>query len=278
MGFLQELRIRLVIALRQIGFIPTYQWLKLELDRSGRKKSFKPEPIAEGAHVLVVCAYYEHPEWVRDMVASIQAQTFKEWTLVIMDDCSPNHPIGEALSGIDLSHRIIMLKAEQNQGAYACRNAAIAEANKRDLPWTHVTFIDPDDIAYPDWLEHGLECIGSRQGVVRVILERWDERLRKMKRRALSHAQSLWTKEVWIQLGGFAEVRVAGDTELLLRAKYASPAVNVFKGIKPAQKCRIHSGNASQTSLIERKKWLLQRESKLQLSRGILGKKRAGQR
>lgn len=278
MGFLQELRIRLVIALRQMGFIPTYQWLKLELDRSGRRKSFKPEPITEGAHVLVVCAYYEHPEWVRDMVASIQAQTFKEWTLVIMDDCSPNHPIGEALSGIALNHRTIMLKAEQNQGAYACRNAAIAEANKRDLRWTHVTFIDPDDIAYPDWLEHGLECIGSQQGVVRVILERWDEGLRKMKRRALSHAQSLWTKEVWVQLGGFAEVRVAGDTELLLRAKYASPEVNVFKGIKPAQKCRIHSGNASQTSLIERKKWLLQRESKLQLSRGILGKKRAGQR
>lgn len=266
MGLLQELRIRLVIALRQIGVIPAYQWLKLELDRSSRKKGFKPEPIAEGAHVLVVCAYYEHPDWVRDMVASIQAQTFKEWTLVIMDDCSPNHPIGEALSGIDFSHRIIALKAEQNQGAYACRNAVIAEVNKRDIPWTHVTFIDPDDIACPDWLEHALECIGPHRGVVRVILERWDEGLRKMKRRVLSHAPSMWTKEVWSQLGGFAEVRVAGDTELLLRAKYAHPTVKVFKGIKPAQKCRIHDGNASQTSLKERKKWLLKREQELRES------------
>ena len=264
MRLLQELRIRLVIAFRQIGVIPAYQWLKLEFDRSGRKKSFKPEPIAEGAHVLVICAYYEHPEWVSDMVASIQAQTFKEWTLVIMDDCSPNHPIGEALAGIALSHRIIVQKAEQNHGAYACRNAAIAEANERDIPWTHVTFIDPDDIAYPDWLEHALECIGSHEGVVRVILERWDEGLRKMKRRVLSHAPSMWTKEVWSQLGGFAEVRVAGDTELLLRAKYAHPIVKVFKGIKPAQKCRIHQGNASQTSLIERKKWLIEQQRIIQ--------------
>ena len=264
MGMLQELRIRLVIALRKIGLIPTYQWLKLELDRSGRKKNFKPEPIAEEAHVLVVCAYYEHPEWVRDMVASIQAQTFNEWTLVIMDDCSPNHPIGEALSGIALNHRIIVLTAEQNQGAYACRNAAIAEAKERDIPWTHVTFIDPDDIAYPDWLEHALECIGYHQGVVRVILERWDEGLRRMKRRVLSHAPSMWTKEVWSQLGGFAEVRVAGDTELLLRAKFGHPPVKVFKGIKPAQKCRIHSGNASQTSLIERKKWLIEQQQIIQ--------------
>ena len=264
MGLLQELRIRLVIALRQIGVIPAYQWLKLEFDRGGRKKSFKPEPIAEGAHVLVICAYYEHPEWVRDMVASIQAQTFKEWTLVVMDDCSPNHPIGEALAGITLSHRIIAQKAEQNHGAYACRNAAIAEANERDIPWTHVTFIDPDDIAYPDWLEHALECIGPHEGVVRVILERWDEGLRKMKRRVLSHAPSMWTKEVWSQLGGFAEVRVAGDTELLLRAKYAHPTVKVFKGIKPAQKCRIHQGNASQKSLVERKKWLIEQQRIIQ--------------
>lgn len=263
MSIFQELRIRLVIALRQIGVIPTYQWLKLEIERARRKKMFVPKPILINTHVLVVCAYYEHPEWVRDMVASIHAQTFKEWTLVIMDDCSPNHPLSEALSGIDLNHRIITLTAEQNQGAYACRNAVIAEANALEIPWTHVTFIDPDDVAYPDWLEQALECIGSHQGVVRVILERWDEGLRKMKRRALSHAPSMWTKEVWSQLGGFAEVRVAGDTELLLRAKYARPTVKVFKGIKPAQKCRIHSGNASQTSLIERKKWLLQQQQVL---------------
>ena len=47
MGLFQELRIRLVIALRQIGLIPTYQWLKLELDRNGRKKNFKPEKLDE---------------------------------------------------------------------------------------------------------------------------------------------------------------------------------------------------------------------------------------
>ena len=263
MRLLQEVRIRLVIALRQIGIIPLIQWAKLEWGRRSRSKHFQPKPIVEGSHVLLVCAYYEHPEWVLDMIASVEAQSFKEWTLVIMDDCSPNYPIGEALSGINLSHRIIALKAEQNQGAYACRNAAIAEANRRNFPWTHVTFIDPDDIAYPDWLEHGLECIGPHQGVVRVILERWDEGLRKMKHRVLSHAPSMWTKEVWSQLGGFAEVRVAGDTELLLRAKFARPTVKVFKGIKPAQKCRIHSGNASQTSLIERKKWLLQQQQAL---------------
>lgn len=263
MSLVQEIRIRLVITLRQIGFIPLAQWLRLEWDRRSRKKSFEPKRVTEDTHVLIVCAYYEHPEWVLDMIESVKAQTFKAWTLIIMDDCSLNYPIDQALSGIDLGNRIIALKAKMNQGAYVCRNASIAEANEREIPWTHVTFIDPDDIAYPDWLEHGLECIGSHQGVVRVILERWDEGLQSMKRRVLSHAPSMWTKEVWSQLGGFAEVRVAGDTELLLRAQYAHPPVEFFKGVRPAQKCRIHSGNASKTSLIERKRWLIERREQL---------------
>lgn len=262
MSLLQEVRIRLVIALRQIGIIPLIQWAKLEWGRRSRNKHFQPKPIVEGSHVLLVCAYYEHPEWVLDMIASVEAQSFKEWTLVIIDDCSPNHPIDQVLSGIDLDSRIILLRAERNQGAYACRNAVIAEANERDIPWTHVTFIDPDDMAYPDWLEHALQCIGADQGVVRVILERWDEKLKSMKRRTLSHAQSMWTKGEWNRLGGFAEVRVAADTELLLRAEHANPVVQQFVGIKAAQRCRIHRGNASQTSLVERKKWIIHQAAK----------------
>lgn len=260
MGVFKEIRIRIVIALRLAGVIPLLQWAKLERDRKKRKKLHTPKRIPEDTHVLVVCAYYEHPEWVKEMVASVQAQTFSTWTLVIGDDCSAKHPLEKSLSTLHLGDNIISFETAENQGAYACRNEAIAKANEMHIPWTHVTFIDPDDLAYANWLEHTLECIGGDQGLVRVILERWDERLRNMKRRVLSHCPTMWTRTVWEQLGGFTNVRVGADTELLLRAEYANPAVSVFKGIKLAQKCRIHGGNASQTSLVQRKKWLIERE------------------
>lgn len=269
MRIMQELRIRIVIALRLAGVIPMLQWVKLEQDRKKRKKSFIPKPVPKDTHVLVVCAYYEHPEWVVEMIQSIQAQTFSNWTLVIGDDCSPKHPLQKSLSALHLGDNIISFKAAENQGAYACRNAAILKANEREIPWTHVTFIDPDDVAYEDWLQHALECTGGDEGVVRVILERWDERLRNMKRRVLSHAQSMWTRTVWERFGGFANVRVAADTELLLRAEYAKPAVKVFKGVQPAQKCRIHNGNSSQTSLIERKAWLIRQKQRLKTKESV---------
>ena len=73
----------------------------------------------------------------------------------------------------------------------------------------------------------------------------------------------MWTRNTWNQLGGFENVRVAGDTELLLRAKYSIPRLKFFYSVDPAQRCRIHGANASQTSLIERKRWLLKREKEL---------------
>jgi len=270
MNIFQELRIRVVIALRKMGLIPLFQWVSLEISRKKRKKFFQPKPIPEDAHVLIITAYYEHPLWVRDMIASVQAQSYASWTLIIMDDCSPQSPLEEAVKDMGLGSNILLLKSQINQGAYACRNQAISNATDRKIQWTHVTFIDPDDVAYVDWLEHALECIGANEGVVRVILERWDKRLKSMNRRALSHAQSMWTRNVWEQLGGFTNVRVAADTELLLRAEYAKPPVNNFKGVQPAQKCRIHAGNASRTSLIERKKWFLKQDSKFRSSKSTL--------
>ena len=263
MALLQEIRIRLVIALRKLGLIPTYQWVKLEIQRARRKREFVPKPIPDNAHVLIVCAYYEHPDWVQSMIESVRAQSFSTWTLVMVDDCSPTHSLESVLEYVESDRRILNIKSPENRGAYACRNQGVSYANEQEIPWTHVTFIDPDDEAYPNWLEHALKCIGSEHGLVRVILERWDQSLNKMKRRTYSHAPTMWTRNTWNQLGGFKNVRVAGDTELLLRAKYNVPRPKSFYSVDPAQRCRIHGANASQTSLIERKRWLLKREQEL---------------
>ena len=263
MGLFQELRIRLAIALRKLGLIATFQWVKLEIERVRRKRVFVPKPISDNAHVLIICAYYEHPEWVQSMVESVRAQSFSTWTLVMVDDCSPTHSLESVFEYVEPDKRILNIKSSKNQGAYACRNQGVSYANEQEIPWTHVTFIDPDDEAYPNWLEHGLECVGSEQGVVRVVLERWDASFVRLKRRTYSHAPSMWTRNTWNQLGGFENVRVAGDTELLLRAKYSIPRLKFFYSVDPAQRCRIHGANASQTSLIERKRWLLKREKEL---------------
>ncbi len=263
MALLQEVRIRLVIALRKLGLIPTYQWVKLEIERARRKRVFVPKPIPDNAHVLIVCAYYEHPDWVRSMIESVRVQSFSTWTLVMVDDCSPTHSLESILEDLEPDKRILSIKSSENQGAYACRNQGVSYANEREIPWTHVTFIDPDDEAYSNWLEHALKCIGFEQGVVRVILERWDASFIRLKRRTYSHAPSMWNRNTWNQLRGFENVRVAGDTELLLRAKYSVPRLKFFYSVDPAQRCRVHGANASQTSLIERKRWLLKREQEL---------------
>ena len=68
MEIFQEVRIRTAIALRLAGVIPMLQWVKLELNRRKRKRLFVPKRIPEDSHVLIFCAYYEHPEWVKGMI------------------------------------------------------------------------------------------------------------------------------------------------------------------------------------------------------------------
>ena len=263
-SWLRNVRSRIVIWLRISGILPWIFTSKLRFEVALRKLTYRPREIPLNSHVLIVCAYYNHPRWVLGMVESIQAQTFQNWTLMIMDDCSPSPSLKEICRVFSNDKRIKTFKVQTNKGAYACRNACLSLA--AELPWTHVTFIDPDDQAYPTWLSDSLEFLGSRSGVLRVVLERWDEKFEKKNSMNYSHAPSFWTRDVWEQLVGFLNTRIAADTELLLRAKYFKSKIQILKGIRSAQRCRVHGGNSSRINLLERKNWLL--DQKRRLKRG----------
>lgn len=260
-SWLRNVRSGIVIWLRVSGILPWIFTRKLRFEVALRKLTYRPREIPLNSHVLIVCAYYDHPRWVLGMVESVQAQTFQNWTLMIMDDCSPSTPLKEICRVFSNDKRIKTFRVQTNKGAYACRNACLSLA--AELPWTHVTFIDPDDQAYPTWLSDSLEFLGSRSGVLRVVLERWDEKFERKNSMNYSHAPSFWTRDVWEQLGGFLNTRIAADTELLLRAKYFKSQIQILKGISVAQRCRVHRGNASRINLVERKTWLLEQKRRL---------------
>lgn len=182
--------------------------------------------------------------------------------MVIVDDAS-TEPVQHALEACAQSDdRIEVLQLKKNGGAYVARNAAIAHFQG---DWSHVTFIDPDDVAEPTWLEHALSTLGDQAGWVRPLLREMDPELKEKKRLYFGHCQSLWSKEVWLALGWFQNVRIAGDTELLLRAKKLKaffPYAEV-RATRLGQKCRVHDQNASRLKPIERKNWLLDRAEEI---------------
>jgi len=262
MRWLRSMRITAVIFLRPFGLTWLLDRISL-LEWKWRNRGIQHHVRNFDAHVLIICAHFNQPEWLKDCVESIIGQTFQDWNLIIVDDASTVDidPVLEACDQAD--DRISVIRMAENQGAYVARNSAIEHAEGH---WTHVTFIDSDDVAESDWLEHVLEVSQGLEGWVRPLLQRTDRHLNGRKRLYFGHCQTLFSKGLWSRLGGFQNVRIAGDTELLFRAEKLRDFMELSEGraAKTSQKCRVHEHNASSTKARTRKEWLESRRREIQ--------------
>lgn len=97
--------------------------------------------------VTVVIPTYNRLPLLKEAVASVQQQTFKNWELIIIDDCSPDET-WLWLSNLN-SAQIKVLRQTQNSGPSAARNWGIREAKGE-----FIIFLDDDDLLFPDALEN----------------------------------------------------------------------------------------------------------------------------
>ena len=99
--------------------------------------------------VSIIMPYYNAAKYIKETVKAIIAQTYRDWELIIVDDCSSAPETAEVLTMVEaMDCRIRVLKAKENGGAGAARNIAIAEAQGR-----YLSFCDSDDWWYPTKLE-----------------------------------------------------------------------------------------------------------------------------
>lgn len=96
--------------------------------------------------------YYNAAKYIEDTVAAIIAQTYKDWELIIVDDCSPAPDTEDVLNNITaLDARIRVLRTPRNGGAGMARNVGIEAADGQ-----YLAFCDSDDWWYPTKLEEQL--------------------------------------------------------------------------------------------------------------------------
>lgn len=97
--------------------------------------------------------YYNAEKYIKETVNSIINQTFKDWELIIVDDCSPDFITNDVLKEIVSSDsRIKILKTLKNGGAGIARNLGIEFAKGE-----YLAFCDSDDWWYPTKLEEQLK-------------------------------------------------------------------------------------------------------------------------
>jgi len=99
------------------------------------------------ALVSVIVPTYNRADTVKRAIASVQAQTFQDWELIVVDDGSTDDT-SSVIAGLD--PRMVVIRQE-NQGISGARNTGLTSSTGQ-----YIAFLDSDD----EWLPHHLElCI-----------------------------------------------------------------------------------------------------------------------
>jgi GT2 family glycosyltransferase len=155
---------------------------------------------------VVIPAYIQNDDqaaWLIEAIQSVYAQSFDDWEIVIVDDCSP---LPVTMSGDDL----MLLQHDIRRGAGAARNTGIAASTA-----PYILCLDADDRLKPNALQmlYDMRC---PQGVVYGDLEYFGDRtgvhnlpewslgilLRGTSPLAVT---ALMPREAWREVGGFDE-------------------------------------------------------------------------
>lgn len=96
--------------------------------------------------VSIIMPTYNCSQFIRESIDSVLAQTYTNWELLIVDDCSIDNT--EEIVAMYKDPRIRYMRNEQNFGAALTRNKALREAKGR-----YVAFLDSDDLWLPEKLK-----------------------------------------------------------------------------------------------------------------------------
>lgn len=102
--------------------------------------------IGQGVTIVMPC--YNCSRFLDKALCSVLAQTYKNWEVIIVDDCSTDNSASIAQSFVEASSRIRLIKLKKNSGAAISRNIAIKAAAGR-----FIAFLDSDDLWMPEKLE-----------------------------------------------------------------------------------------------------------------------------
>lgn len=106
--------------------------------------------------VSIIMPSYNTANFISETIESVLAQTYSNWELIIVDDCSTDDTDAVVCPYL-ADDRIRYIKNEKNSGAAISRNRALREAKGK---W--VAFLDSDDLWFPEKLEKQISFMKNK--------------------------------------------------------------------------------------------------------------------
>lgn len=106
--------------------------------------------------VSIITPMYKGAEFVGDTIDSVLKQTYTNWEMIIVDDCSPDGGAGINVVKRYTDPRIKLIESKVNKGSSGARNIAIQKAEGQ-----YIAFLDSDDMWPDDYLESQLSFLNK---------------------------------------------------------------------------------------------------------------------
>ncbi len=98
--------------------------------------------------VSIITPCYNSSKYIDKTIESVINQTYQNWELIIIDDCSIDNSVMIIKEYCKKDSRIKLLKLDRNVGPALARNEGIKQAKGK-----YIAFLDSDDIWLPPKLE-----------------------------------------------------------------------------------------------------------------------------
>lgn len=108
--------------------------------------------------VSIIMPSYNCGKYVEETIRSVQAQTYKNWEIIFVDDCSTDGTVKRVSELREKDSRIKLFQNKFNSGAAVSRNNALCEAKGR---W--IAFLDSDDLWEPEKLEKQVKFLEENE-------------------------------------------------------------------------------------------------------------------
>lgn len=102
--------------------------------------------------VSIIIPVYKAEQFLKDTIKTVEEQTYINWELIFVNDCSPDNSIEIIENAIKQNSKIKLIKLEQNSGAAIARNTGIDVAKGQ-----YIAFLDADDLWKKEKLEKQLK-------------------------------------------------------------------------------------------------------------------------
>lgn len=102
--------------------------------------------------VSVITPSWNSEKYIEKTIQSVQNQTYSNWEMIIVDDCSSDRTVDIIKKISKEDPRIKVLQQNTNGGAAKARNRSLSEATGR-----YIAYLDADDIWKPAKLEKQIQ-------------------------------------------------------------------------------------------------------------------------